>query len=753
MKKPAKILACVLVAAILSSFLILPASTDSADVGWWGFTPRSTQTYGSNADFTRDRGGSTVSSYLIREDGYYVRVEYDYSFGGVLFERYAPDFTFVSGRVLSLPEGVRWGGAYFGDEAYYIVVGWSNYDQSDSAEVIRVIRFDKNWNVTGQASVYGENTYVPFSSGSLRFAEYGGMLYIHTCHTMYDHGDGLHHQANMTLAVRESDMTVAGVRSDVSNISTGYVSHSFDQYIIVDSDGNLVTLDHGDAYPRAAVLQKYKEKAGVFLPSSRYGTYSDNIHIRDFPGAIGDNTTGASLGGLVETSTGYVTVYNYNGIGANSSGSVMGVATSDPRFSRDVYVSYTPKNNFTSGATITRKITNYPVSETESIGAPRIVPTGPDGGWIFWEGMTQVKTLLAPNVYGINYYFSGVISYCRYNADGTVGEIRTAEGRLSNCAPTVIGGKVMWYTTERSTPVFYVLDGGVLTAHATGGNGGYIGVSLSSEDGSSTDGLTLTLSGGGITMTGTVTNGSCVFNDIPNGVYTITFAGGGGFAAQRWTLELTNGEIVAFFSIKRGNTTFPPDPGEEDPPDPGDDPGGAVSTVAFSDVRADAYYADPVVWAVDNDITAGTGGGKFSPEAGCTRGQVVTFLWRAAGKPSPSGTGNPFYDVHPDDYYYRAVLWAVENGITAGTSKTTFSPDAVCTRGQIVAFLWRAAGSPPPSGQTDPFSDVVSSDYYADAVLWAVGKGITKGTSATSFSPGSDCTRGQIVTFLYRAYK
>ncbi len=170
----------------------------------------------------------------------------------------------------------------------------------------------------------------------------------------------------------------------------------------------------------------------------------------------------------------------------------------------------------------------------------------------------------------------------------------------------------------------------------------------------------------------------------------------------------------------------------------------------FKDVYLGDYYDDAVTWALVNGITAGTGMRTFSPEAECRRGQVVTFLWRAAGSPEPASVNNPFYDVTSKDYCYKAVLWAVENGITTGTSRTTFSPDEVCTRGQIVTFQWRANKCPEPSSANNPFGDVEAGDYYYDAVLWAVGEKITNGTDASHFSPSDTCTRGQVVTFLFR---
>ena len=170
----------------------------------------------------------------------------------------------------------------------------------------------------------------------------------------------------------------------------------------------------------------------------------------------------------------------------------------------------------------------------------------------------------------------------------------------------------------------------------------------------------------------------------------------------------------------------------------------------FVDVKEGAYYYDAVLWAVEQKITSGTSATTFSPDASCTRAQMVTFLWRAAGSPKVENGKNPFTDVQADAYYYDAVLWAVEKGVTSGTSATTFSPDATVTRGQTVTFLYRNAGSPEVSG-TMPFTDVEADAYYAKAVQWAVQQKITTGTSETTFSPMSDCTRGQIVTFLYRA--
>ena len=175
-------------------------------------------------------------------------------------------------------------------------------------------------------------------------------------------------------------------------------------------------------------------------------------------------------------------------------------------------------------------------------------------------------------------------------------------------------------------------------------------------------------------------------------------------------------------------------------------------TNPFADVTASSYYYESVLWAAHRGITSGMSASQFGPELACTRAQVVTFLWRAAAEPELAEGENPFADVSGDAYYYKAVLWAVENGITTGMSRNRFGPDRSCTRAQVVTFLWRAAGEPEPAEGENPFADITGDAYYYKAVLWAVEQGITTGMGNGTFSPDSTCTRGQIVTFLHRAF-
>jgi hypothetical protein len=237
-------------------------------------------------------------------------------------------------------------------------------------------------------------------------------------------------------------------------------------------------------------------------------------------------------------------------------------------------------------------------------------------------------------------------------------------------------------------------------------------------------------------------------NAAAGSTVTVTAKPEEGYVLDKLTVTDANGNELTLTSQGDGTYTFVmPDArvsvealfSEEVSPDIG---------VYFTDVDEAGYYYEAMRWAVTNGVTSGTSDTTFSPDASCTRAQMVMFLWRASGSPAPASQNNPFADVSSDSYYYSAVLWAVEQGITSGTSDTTFSPDATVTRAQTVTFLYNAAGKPEVSGTS--FDDVDSGSYYANAVAWAVEQGITSGTGTNTFSPDNDCTRAQIVTFLYK---
>lgn len=366
----------------------------------------------------------TVKSYLYENPmGGLTRVEYIN--GEIVVEDYDNSFQITSSRSLPMELPV-WGGFYAGKTYNFLIFGQKNPAQDNSMEVVRIVKYSKDWQRLGQTGVYGANTVEPFDAGSLRCAEYGDYLYIRTCHEMYQSSDGLNHQANMTLTVRQSDMTLTDTYHIVMNSSVGYVSHSFNQFVIVDQDQNLVTLDHGDAYPRSIVLMRYNSaKAGGEKFSGRVSQST----LVNFPGTTGNNYTGASVGGLAETANGYVTAFNYDGTGAGGT--------------REIYIGYTAKNGL--GSTVTK------ITESTGMLTPVLAPTGLGGGYLMWTDK------------------NGAFYYTQYTDGGGIGAIRTASAALSDCQPILHNGEIIWYVTANSVPAFYRLDASgtisTITAH------------------------------------------------------------------------------------------------------------------------------------------------------------------------------------------------------------------------------------------------------------------------------------------------
>ena len=355
-----------------------------------------------------------IQSYLYENpSGGLTRVEY--IDGEIVAEDYDDDFCLCASRRIPMELPI-WGGFYAGDKYNFVFFGQENPTEDDKAEVVRVVKYSKDWRRLGDASLCGANTVVPFDAGSLRCAEYGDYLYIRTCHLMYKSSDGVNHQANMTFVVRQSDMAITDSYYKVMNSSVGYVSHSFNQFVLVDQNQRLVTLDHGDAYPRSIVLMRAKDaKAGGDKFSGKF----ENSNLVEFPGDIGDNDTGASIGGFAETNNGYVTAFNYNGTGSEY----------DPRA---LYLGFTSKNGLIS------KVTQ--LSSYNGMQNPILVPTGLDGGYLMCTDSL------------------GRVYYTRYEDDGTIGTVSMAYIRLSDCQPIVHNGECVWYVTQNSVPTFYMLD-------------------------------------------------------------------------------------------------------------------------------------------------------------------------------------------------------------------------------------------------------------------------------------------------------
>lgn len=365
-------------------------------------------------------------------------------------ETYDSSFRLISSVDLEM-ELDLWGGFYAGEDYNFLIFGQENPSEDDNAEVIRVVKYDKDFNRLGQASLRGANTTIPFDAGSLRCDEYNGYLYVRTSHEMYRSGGGLNHQANLTFSVRQSDMTITDGYHDVV-ANKGYVSHSFNQFILVDSQGRLVALDHGDAYPRGACLSLYDNKAG----SDTFANGCKTFNLTTWSGRVGENTTGANVTDLAETASGYLAAYSSTGKG---SASTIG---QDPM---NIFLSYTSKDDISPSGTTVRQITSWPSGSDLYGSQPVLVPTGPEGGYILWQ--------LAEKWDNGYYYNQESIQYAAYSADGTVSDIKTADGVwLSRCHPISYNGKVVWYSTHDSTPVFYVLDESGVQSYPVGEGGG-----------------------------------------------------------------------------------------------------------------------------------------------------------------------------------------------------------------------------------------------------------------------------------------
>ncbi len=368
------------------------------------------QNYGWCNDYN---WADTIKSYLYENpDGGVTRVEY--IDGKIIVEDYDNYLYLRSNRTIPA-ELSLWGGFFAGEKYNFFIFGEKNPSQNSDAEVIRVVKYSKNWKRLGQVSLRGANTTIPFDMGSLRCAEYGDYLYIRTCHEMYTSSRSReNHQANLTLAVRQSDMRLTDTYYIAMNNRVGYVSHSINQFVLTDQERNIVTLDHSNNNPRNIVLMRYNNtKAG----EDKFSGSVSSSSLLTFPDMTGDSNTGASAGGFAETTNGYITALNYDT-------AAIGM--------RDIYISYTSKNGLDSTLT--------GITALAGTFTPMLAPTGLDGGYLMWTDI------------------NGSFCYTRYADGGTIGTVNTADAALSDCQPICHNGEVLWYVTSNSTPVFYKID-------------------------------------------------------------------------------------------------------------------------------------------------------------------------------------------------------------------------------------------------------------------------------------------------------
>ncbi len=387
----------------------------------------------------------TLKSYLYSDDNNIFRVEYINKYDGknnnsyVVVEKYDEYFNIVSSKKLHMELPI-WGGFYSGEKFNFLIFGDNNKKELDDKEVIRVVKYDKEWKRLGEASLKGANTTVPFRAASLRCDEYKDMLYIRTAHEMYKLKDGLNHQANLTMSIRQSNMEITDSFFKVMNIDYGYVSHSFNQFITVDKDKNIVALDHGDAYPRSIVITKYGREAGgdKFNPIG-WDYMCKNVDILKLKGKIGDNYTGAEVGGFVETSDGYLVSYNYKDDKA--------------LVDKKVYLTYISKENVNSEK---EELNTVKLSDAGKV--PVLAPLDLNSGYVMWND----------NKGKSKYGFKNLL-YAKYDEESNVGDVHKVAGiPLSDCQPINYKDGVLWYVTKGSVPTFYFLnDSGVTAIKAT----------------------------------------------------------------------------------------------------------------------------------------------------------------------------------------------------------------------------------------------------------------------------------------------
>ena len=623
---------------------------------------------------------STVKSYLFENgNGGLTRVEYiptvlEWAYHNskwslekaeekyILVEDYNSNFEVQHSRSLPMELDI-WGGFFVGENYNFLVFGQENSEESNSTEVIRVVKYSKDWQRLGQASLYGANTVNPFRSGTLRAVEYDGVLYIRTCHTMYTSSDGLNHQANMTIVVREQDMTVTDSAYRVARNGTNYVSHSFNQFILIDHEQRIITLDQGDAYPRSAELAVFAAKAGTTNVTN--GSSMD-VTVQSFPQNSDQyQRTGASFGGIAETSSGYAVAYSYDGTGQSTTA-----------VDRSIYFAYVDKDRL--------RVETKVISST-GVQTPMLAPTGLDDGYILW------------NASDTNGRGNDKLYYAVYSNGGNVGEIKTATAPLSDCQPILYNGKVIWYTTNDTVPTFYLLDRSGVTAVKAkevfsvlvGGN---------DPDGGTVSGGNKYLEGSPVQITASPFNNYEFLGWYADGNLVSTdetyrfLAQANTLLAAKFAFVFTDVVKTDWFYddvayIARNGLMNGVDSREFNPS--GTTTRGMIMTILARMSGVDTsgsspWYQEGMDWAVRTSVSDGS-----SPEMEITREQLAIMLWRYAGEPAVTGTLSAYSDtgdIH--DWANSAMIWVVQNDIMNG-SDGRLNPQGNATRAEVAAVLTR----------------------------------------------------------------
>lgn len=379
----------------------------------------------TNNDHTGRYSGLSRSYLIDGKDGGFQRLEYR-SGDGLFVERYTADFSYIADSKKSIEmELPLFAGFYESDGYYFLVFGQNNMDESDTVEVIRVVKYDKSWNKLGAAQIFGANTQKPFASGNVSMADDGTNLYLRTCHTMYKADDGYNHQASIMMKISISDMEVIYNNYTVANVDHGYVSHSFSQDIFYDdSTGTVYATDRGDAYPRSHVLMKYTK-----LGSEYFSSKTANVTIMSYGGETGDNYTGSYVSGLEVTGSTIL-----------SAGCSIDQSNYSSSTKRNVYVAVVDKSGYKLDKIV--NLSAYAEDGTDNALRPWLVRVSDDVFAVLWETDISKRQ----------------VHYAFVDARGNIlASERVVSGTLSDMKPIVKGGSIIWYVTRQSSPVFYML--------------------------------------------------------------------------------------------------------------------------------------------------------------------------------------------------------------------------------------------------------------------------------------------------------
>ena len=606
--------------------------------------PTKSNNIGKNnyADFS-----STVKSYLVaQKDGSFMRVEAIN--GQVVIETYSSELQFESALLLKY-ELPLFGGFYEGTDSFFLVFGQENPAEDDATEVIRVVRYDKSWNRLGAASLYGANTAIPFEEGSLRMMQSGDFLYIHTCHEMYHLLNGINQQANLMLAVRISTMEVEECFDSVGDSSDGYVGRSFNQFIAADEDA-ILSVDHGNAYPRAVVLSRYALKT----EESIFANNCVSVETLPIAGESGDYNTGTSVGGFEVSETSYLIAGNSADRAVNENMNAV----------RNIFVTSTLKTRFSADGTRYIWITNYPTDDSSYFGqvsTPHIV-TVENGFLLLWT----VK---------------GRLNYVFLDDNGDmIGEIMSADAALSDCKPIVADGAVYWYCTQNSAPVFYCIDPEEPETVTE----------IPTEQQEQEEPTQPTEETGIMPYSEQEHEEICpsrFFSDVPGVDY--------------WGHEGIDFVVENGLFNGMSATTFEPDTTmtramlvtvlwrAAGMPRQGTNP--------FYDVPENVWFTDAVKWASDCNLVNGMQEGKFCPQENITREQMAAILYRYAQYNAQDVSGMADLSAFPDEltvsgWAENAMCWAVAKGIIGGlqTGETSILlPQGNATRAQVATILMR----------------------------------------------------------------